>query len=381
METKHLRDIGLTLFFTRKVGLNTWDQVGNLDREVELYRRLSKDLRTVSFLTYGGRADAGFRDRLAPIKVLPATWHGRQTFTLLGLMLKHWPSILSSDILKTNQIPGSEIPITLKRLLGKKLIVRCGYLYSFFVKEATNDDEVICRAIELERKAFSAADIGIVTSAWQREIVVSRYGIDPAKIKVVPNYVATDVFRPQPEIEKRFDLVYVGRGGPQKNLDSLLGATNLLKNKGRDLSLLMIGGCCKDPAIRNEALQSGLDITFAGSVPNAGLPQMLHQARIFIQPSLYEGHPKTLLEAMSCGLPCIGSNVSGIKEDIVHGDTGFLCRTDPAAIASAVETVLSDAALRERMGSKARDYILGNYSLDLVYGLELDIMRGLISGE
>ena len=57
---------------------------------------------------------------------------------------------------------------------------------------------------------------------------------------------------------------------------------------------------------------------------------------VFILPSYYEGHPKVLLEAMSCGLPCIGTNVRGIREDVEHMKTGYLCETDHNSIADGL---------------------------------------------
>ena len=227
----------------------------------------------------------------------------------------------------------------------------------------------------LEGKAFSAADAGIVTSAWQRDIVIRQYGVEPAKIRVIPNYVVTGTFVPLPEVAKKYDLVFVGRAGNQKNIDNLLNALHHLKAKGKSISLLMTGGCCSDRSIQETVRKYDLAVTFVGSVPNFDLPALLNQARVFIQPSLYEGHPKTLLEAMSCGLPCIGSDVTGIKEDIEHGVTGYLCGTDSDAIAEAIDVVLSDASLREKLGHNARDYIVDNYSLDRVLEMEMEVIR------
>jgi glycosyltransferase involved in cell wall biosynthesis len=379
MKRKNLEDTTLTLFFTGGVGLKTWADVGNLDREVEIYKRLSHNLKRVSFITYGGSQDRVFSGKLDGINVLPVKWHRRRTFTMLDMLLRYWQDILQTDILKTNQIPGSDIAVWLKRRLRKRLIVRCGYLHSFFVKRATQDARVIQQAIQLEKNAFTAADMGIVTSAWQRDIVIQDYGIDPSRIRVIPNYVVTDVFRPHPDVEKKYDLVFVGRAGKEKNTDNLLEALRDLKSRGRSYSLLMIGGCCQDQRLRDTASRHSLDITFAGSVPNFELPARLNQARVFIQPSLYEGHPKTLLEAMSCGLPCIASDVTGIREDVQHGTTGYLCRTDHRDIASALETVLSDAALRERLGHNAREYILESYSLDRVFQMEMDVIREVMA--
>ena len=82
---------------------------------------------------------------------------------------------------------------------------------------------------------------------------------------------------------------------------------------------------------------------------------------------------------MSCGLPCIGTQVRGIEEDIEHMKTGYLCDTDYESIAHAIETVLSDELLQRVMGKNAREYILREYAVDVVSGMELDVIREVVS--
>ncbi|KAF5434003.1 Glycosyltransferase involved in cell wall bisynthesis [Candidatus Methanophagaceae archaeon] len=372
-------DVTLTLFFTGGVSLKTWVEVGNLDRELELYKRLSKNLKEVNMVTYGGKRDRVYRKNLEEINLLSTTWHNNPKLTILHLLSKYSPQIYGSDILKTNQIPGSEIPIWIKKHFGKKLIVRCGYLHSYFIKNQSNDQKAINDAIQLEKRAFSYADMGIVTSSWQRELVIKQYNVEPSKIKVIPNYVVTDVFKPHLETQKKYDLIFVGRAGNQKNIGNLLKAIHYLKTKNRNLSLLMVGGCCYDNEIKEIVNHYALDVIFKGNVSSFDLPDILNQAKVFILPSYYEGHPKTLLEAMSCGLPCIGSDVNGIKENIEHMKTGFLCRTDHANIANAIETVLSDESLQKTIGKNARESILKKYSIDKILKLELEVILEVIA--
>jgi glycosyltransferase involved in cell wall biosynthesis len=372
-------DIILTLFFTGGVSLKTWAEVGNLEREIELYKRLSEKLKDINMVTYGGKRDRVYVKNLGGINLLSTTWYNNPKLTILHLLLKYSPQIFKSDILKTNQIPGSEIPIWVKEHFGKKLIVRCGYLHSYFIKNQSKDQKTINKAIQLEKKAFSCADMGIVTSSWQRDIVIERYNVEPAKIKVIPNYVVTDVFKPNPEIQKKYDLIFVGRGGSQKNISNLLKAIHYLKTKERDISLLMVGGCSCDNKIKEIISQYDLDVTFKDNVPNFDLPYILSQARVFILPSYYEGHPKAQLEAMSCGLPCIGSDVVGIKEDIKHMKTGYLCKTDYKSIANAIETVLSDESLQKTIGNNARKCIIKKYSIDRILKMELDVIQEVIA--
>jgi glycosyltransferase involved in cell wall biosynthesis len=373
-----LNDITLTLFFTGGVSLKTWIEVGNFEREIFLYEELSQCLKGVNLISYGGKKDKRFSDRLNNIKLMPVQWHKREINTVFELIMKYYPELRRTNVLKTNQIEGSEIPIWFKKRFGMKLITRCGYLHSYFVRESTTDERKIENAIKIERTAFTSADSGIVTSKWQKDIVVKNYNIDRKKIKVVPNYVITDIFKPNLVLPKDFDLIYVGRSNEQKNLKSLLEALYHLKRKNKKLSLLMIGGCSSDNNLRELTCQYDLDITFKDNVPNFKLPLFFNKSRIFILPSKYEGHPKALIEAMSCGLPCIGSDVMGIKEDIKHMENGYLCETNYESIAEAIDLVLSDEPLRIYMGKNARKYVLNNYSLDKILKKEVAVIREVI---
>jgi len=378
MQTDRKTGTSLTLFFTKKVSLKTWLRTGNFDREIALYKKLSENLKEVNFVTYGGESDRRFVNMLNNIKLMPIQWHEREISTVLELILKYYPELRRTNVLKTNQIEGAEIPIWFKKRFEKKLITRCGYLHSYFVRESTTDKKKIETAVRLERKAFTSADLSIVTSEWQRDNVVENYNIDRKKIKVIPNYVVTDIFKPYADFEKEFDLIYVGRSSKQKNLENLFKALHYLKKKNKNVSLLMIGGSFRDRKLREIAAQYGLNITFRDNVPNFRLPMFFNRARAFILPSKYEGHPKALIEAMNCGLPCIGSNVTGIKGDIKHMETGYLCNTDYESIAEAINAVLSDGSLRQHMGKNAREYILRNYSLDKILKKELEVIKEVI---
>lgn len=372
-------DASLTLFFTGGISLKTWSEVGNIDREVELYKGLLKYIKNVNFVTYGGEEDKQYSGKLGKISVLPTKWHSRKELTIFRLLLKHRSEIRESSVFKTNQIYGSEIPIWLKKRYNKPLITRCGYLPSQFLMEEKKDEETITRAKRQEHEAFSNADIGVVTSSRDREYVTREYNIETEKIRIIPNYVPTQVFKPLTMLEKKYDMTYIGRGDRQKNLWNLLKAVKYLRDKGKKVSILMIGKCCENPEIKEFIKKEKLDAELLGNVPSYELPQYLNQSRVFILPSHYEGHPKVLLEAMSCGLPCIGTNVKGIKDDITHLKNGYLCNTDFKSIAGAIDEVLGDKTLREKMGKKARQHILKNYSLNKILKKELKVIEEALS--
>jgi len=82
---------------------------------------------------------------------------------------------------------------------------------------------------------------------------------------------------------------------------------------------------------------------------------------------------------MSFGLPFIGTNVTGIQDNIDHLVSGYLCTPDFKNIAEAIEKLLSDENLQTKLGRNARNYILRNYSLDKIVQLELDAIEEVIA--
>lgn len=375
MSNNTIEPLNLTMFFTAGVSLEAWSKTGNLERELELYHRIAGHLSKVNLLTYGGKADRKFRAQLGSLGLLPAKWYSRQQLTALGIAAKFSPQLLATDVFKTNQIRGAQVPIWLKKIYRKKLIVRCGFLHGFFTRQQTADPQRILDAVTLEKTAFEQADLSIVTSFWQKQLVIDDYGLPPEKIKVIPNYVVTDIFKPDPSISSKYDLIFVGRNHSQKNLNNLLEALKLLKARRKSYSLNLVGGCCGDPDLRRQA--EGLEVTFSGSLSTKKLPGALNEAKVFVLPSHYEGHPKALLEAMSCGLPCIGTEVLGIKEDIRHMHNGYLCNTDSASIAQAIETVCDSDDIRTTLGRNARKYIAENYDIDKIVELELEALKDI----
>ena len=114
-------------------------------------------------------------------------------------------------------------------------------------------------------------------------------------------------------------------------------------------------------------------IEFKGRVPNQDLPIELNKALIFCLPSFYEGCPKALLEAMSCSLPCIGTNTEGIKE-IITEENGILVSNDKEGIKKGIKRLLDNKGLRETIAIKARQTIENRFSLNKI--IEKELMGG-----
>ena len=369
----------LALFFTRGISLKTWDEIGMFEREVALYRRLQKHGVQVSFVTYGDASDLAYADRLPGIRILCNRWGLSPERYEQLLPFLHWRHLLTARVYKTNQTDGAEVALLAKRLFGRKMVARCGYMWSLYLSQYETAGTLSSNAesaIRREREAFIRSDRVAVTTALMKEYAVEHYDLPSAKVRIIPNYVLTELFAPSGE-SRHYGrrITYVGRFAQQKNPLGLLEAI-----RGLDLELIMIGDGPQRQQLEEKATSYSMNVRFLGNRPHYELPKFLNQADLFVLPSHWEGHPKALLEAMACGLPVVGADVPGIRELIEHRQTGFLCAPSPDEIRAAILEVLGDERLKTKMGRLAREFVVENFSIDKIVKLELDLLSSLATG-
>ncbi len=342
-----------------------------LEREIAIYKRLLRRGFEVSFLTYGGATDLDFSDQLDGIRILcNHTGLPPQVYEN-ALCSIHEDSLSSCHIIKTNQIYGADLALSASQAFQKPLVARCGYLWSQnAAREHGPTSEAAVLAREVEEKVFRGADRVVVTTPAMREDVLLRIPDAASKISVIPNYVDTDVFRPHSGVRDETTLIFVGRIAPEKNLPALLEAIEPIQ-----VSLTIIGEGKIRPELQRRFARLDGRITWEGNIPNSELPAYFNHAGIFVLPSLYEGHPKALIEAMASGLTVIGADSPGIRELIRHEETGYLCSGDTAGIRKAIQELLARPDLRARMGHNARQYVMRNYSLDIIVESELALLK------
>lgn len=365
----------LALFFTRHTSLQTWAEAGMLEREIAIYQKLQALGIQVSFVTYGDRHDLQFSDQLPGIQILCNRWHLPPKLYAFLLPWLHGNKLKANDIFKSNQTFGADVALRAAQRWGKPLIARGGYLWSEFVeRQFGTNSRVYRKALKLESYVFIRAQQLVVTTPAIASSIRQRLPETSSKTTVIPNYVETDWFQPQPETTKQFDLVFVGRLVPQKNVETLLEAIAPLS-----VSILIIG----DGFLRNTLQMNyghlGNRVHWQGRVSSRELPKYLHQARLFVLPSHYEGHPKALIEAMACGLPVLGTAVPGIREVLVHGKTGWLCHPDVVSLRQSIQSLLSQQELCHKLGQQARKTALQKYGLDRVIQAELAVLNACVS--
>lgn len=365
-------DLHLVLFLSRATPLARWDRMGIFEREVAIYRRLAARLARVSIVTSGGVEELRYAARLENIQILHNRWGlSPNLYSVLAPVL-HASALRKATIFKTNQLDGAWTAILAGKLHSKPVVVRAGYLWA---EDHRNEGGrgAKARMIErLQRGSFSRADAIFLTTPAMREHVIEAYNIAPDRIRVMPNYVDVERFRPRPDVEPVAGRIcYVGRLHPRKNLDRLIRAVAQIPGA----SLRLIGRGEQQAELAALAAQSRAHVTFAGVVPHAELAAEIQQAQLFVLPSAFEGHPKALLEAMACGVAVLGADVPGIREEIAHGETGWLCEPTVESLAGSLRQLLSDVALRQQLGGRARSYIVDRYSLDRIADMEIQALR------
>jgi glycosyltransferase involved in cell wall biosynthesis len=364
----------LVVFFSRGMSLDGWRRAGILERELALYRALLPHLQHLALITYGDAGDPALVSHLSGIEVLPNRWRLPSNLYSVVAPYLHHGALRRATIFKTNQLNGAWCAVIARRLFGKKLVVRCGFVWSDFVARLHGGTWREKAARRLEGQACRAADLVIVAAAADRNTIVDRYGIDADRVHVIPNYVETAAFRPMPEIPRAAGhVIFVGRLDDQKNVMALIAAAAALPA----VTLTLVGDGPLRAQLEAAARERGVRATFLGTRPHAELPALLNRSSVFVLPSHYEGNPKALVEAMACGVPVIGARVPGIQEILVHGETGYLCGTSAAEIGAALLHVLSDAGLRERIGTGAAAYARATCSVEAAVGRELALLRSL----
>lgn len=198
----------------------------------------------------------------------------------------------------------------------------------------------------------------VIPVALSKEIqktVQDRYRLPLHKIPIIFNGIDIDncIIKKNYEIGDKLKYLHIGRFSSPKNHQMLLKAFAIVHVKIPQTQLTLVGSGDLEPEIRNMVKKLGLMdcVIFAGLKGN--VYPILNESDVFLLPSLYEGMPMTLIEAMGTGLPVIATNVGGIPSMIQSNKNGILVNLEVDALADAMLELL-DKKKRKRLGTEAR---------------------------
>lgn len=270
-----------------------------------------------------------------------------------------------------------------RRLVGTAKFVISFHTLAIMKNLVARDEEEKEDASRIEAEVMLAheADAVVASSQSDKEYIQYLYGVPEAKIRCVPPGVNTDLFRPINKAEAKekigmhedsHGILFVGRIEPLKGIDELLYATKILVARNPDLRVCV---CIVGGDIRNKpmwwpktlkmlddlrrTLQLTTEVNFVGQQPQEKLPYYYNAADVVVMPSHYESFGMAALEAMSCGVPVITTNVAGISSLIDEKHSSLITTVNnPLLLASQIEGLLLDPEKHAAIASTLRHRVL-----------------------
>src|SRR5437667_6045314 len=211
---------------------------------------------------------------------------------------------------------------------------------------------------------YGQLDTVFVNSEEYRQSCIER-GFDPAKLKIFPRGLDTELFHParrNPAFFQRFRacdgevrLLYVGRVSREKDLDFLATAYRRLRDEGLPVHLFVVG----HGPYSDEFAKLLPEASFTGYLTGKALATAYASADIFVFPSTTDTFGNVIIEAQASGVPAVVSDSGGPKELVQHDENGLITKShDLDDFTRAIRALVVDPARRKRMGNRARQSVL-----------------------
>lgn len=269
------------------------------------------------------------------------------------------------------RVVGVNVPIIpiIRFVSGKKVVVSYQFDWAYGMKKDYKGIKPLVSTF-VQSWVINSADYLICTTNWLKEIAVQRYRFDANKIRIIPNYVNIDLFKP--DASKKKQIVFAGRMHWSKGVDILIRAFDSFSKNIDSYTLILLGSGEEEESLKE--LTHNSNVIFKGSVSNLEVAKYLNESEIFVLPTVnMEGHPKALVEAMASGCKCITSNVPGNNNVLQESQSSeFL-----------FETRNSDDLCKKMMlavnstSSNQYEYAKSNYSSGVCFGNELNLLKSL----
>jgi len=238
--------------------------------------------------------------------------------------------------------------------------------------------------LRLERLTSGLVDVYDANSRGAVELLAET-GIDRRRLRYIPN--GLDVERWTPNSDRRREsipvVLCVARFVPRKRHQDLLRAVAILRDRDVRLRLELIGDgpTLPDMQLLVGELELQKLVRFAGARDSDWVREAMRRANIFCLSSRWEGMAGSVMEAMACGLPVVGTRVNGIAELVEHGGTGYLVPPErPDLFATALQRLVTDPVEAATLGTSGRKRICTEFSVDSMVAAKEELFVGLGAG-
>jgi len=205
------------------------------------------------------------------------------------------------------------------------------------------------------------ADAVVCLSSDDAEYIERRMGVPAGRIRRMNNGVDARLLRVEWKPCAQPGLLFIGSWIPRKGTREFVQAFAELRQTIPTLRCTVLGSGTSPEAVRGDFAPADREaVEVVPSVGREELPGWLARDQIFVLPSHFEGMPLTLLEAMAAGLPCVTTNICGMRDLLAHGKSGFLISPgDVTGLVSTLRALLDSDGMRRRIGSAARETARG----------------------
>lgn len=298
-----------------------------------------------------------------PCKHLNMFW---RTIPFESWYIAHVLNTMKVDILHVHHIP-----LYLRVAKAVRLARVQGVVFTEHAKYSIQRSEQLQEGC---RKAAQYADFFTTISSDLKEYFIREVNIPDSKIQVILNGVDVNRFNPEKKtsllrsmLPKDFTgtiLIHVGRLAEAKDHRNLIDAIQLLHKHGHNVALFLVGEGGLRPTVEQQIADLGLKQCIHMLGMRTDVDALLLGADMFVMSSQREGLPMVLMEAMSCALPVVSTDVGGIAELIRDHETGLLVPPGkPDLLAKAIMEILERPDKGESLGHQARKEIVENHSL------------------
>jgi colanic acid/amylovoran biosynthesis glycosyltransferase len=227
---------------------------------------------------------------------------------------------------------------------------------------------------------FEIADVLLANSQWTYNNLVS-FGAPTEKMKILSICVDSQKFtymKPDQD-QSSHTILSVGRLAPEKGHKDAIHAIEKLANlMDNTISYRIVGEGPLREELENQVDQADLNdfVSLCGAKSQSGVRSELRKADIFLHPSHNEAFGKTLLEAQSVGLPIVATNVGGIPDAVIPGESAYLVnKGEPAALASALYELLINPDIRIEMAEAGRQNVVDNFDSSTINDRLMEIYQ------
>lgn len=376
---------------TKGDSLRRWETSGLLEREWAMLGWIAEHYGRVILVSHGDETDLEIAQRLpgSPDVVclgdqaITRTDSATAVDRILNVIRAQNPG---SCVIRTDRMDDDGIADELLFELREHgvetaLIARGGYLRSRFV--AKTHGPASREAIEAgrdEERLCAAADLVVGTTGVMIDELAWRFGLGAEHTRIIPNYVIDTIAPGVSEDRDETRILCAGHLIPRKQIELIIQGVSALPESMRTGLVLEIVGQGPERDTLGELAESlGISVEMPGALPHTELVERMRHCAVFCQASAFEGHPKTVLEAMSVGCAVVVASTPGLGGIVQNGITGLVVPPKPESFTFAISGLLEDPFLRTTLGGAARDHARDRYGLKRIAKLELDAHRDALA--